>query len=101
MRVRFAYRSRFPKQIERFIPRAPVAQPKEKPAPRAAAFICPRCFADFDTAEKRKAHRPACAMDRLAAKAAKIEPRLAGMNPAQRERVVAGVRKQFDRLSLL
>ncbi len=100
MRSRFAYRSRFPKNIEGFVPRAKKSVQREKPPIESAGYICPKCFKDFATAEERKAHRPGCAADRLAARSAKIEPRLAKMTPRQRERAEKAIRDAFLQIVL-
>lgn len=99
MKVRFAFRSRFPKQIERFIPRESPKERKRMGAPLdAPGYICPKCFLSFLTPELRKAHRKQCDFDRLAARAAKMEPRLAKMNPRQRERVESRIKEEFLKL---
>ncbi len=100
MRSRFSYRNRLPKMIEQITCRgAPKPKPKAPPVEIAVSgYVCPRCFVSFVTPELRKAHRKRCGFDRLAAQAAKIEPRLAKMNPRQRERVEAVIRESFLKL---
>jgi hypothetical protein len=100
MRVRFAFRSRFPKMIERITYKRldPVRASVLKPPLETAGYICPKCFISFVTPELRKAHRKQCDFDRLAARAAKMEPRLAKMNPRQRERVESRIKEEFLKL---
>ncbi len=97
MKTRFAYRNRFPKMIERITYKRldPVRASVLKPPLETAGYICPKCFSSFVTPELRKAHRKRCDFDRLAARAAKIEPRLARMNPRQREKVEAVIKEAF------
>ncbi len=101
MRSRFAYRNRFPKMIEQITYRVgpPKSKPKDPPLEvTVSGYVCPKCFALFQTPELRKAHRKRCGFDRLAGEAAKIEPRLAKMNPRQRERVEAVIKESFLKL---